>query len=130
MTSEDETPRSSLALRVIAILVGLALVAIFLSPRVRAQLNRIPNLWEIFYPALILFSGYLVVDSITGREGVVTIISWLLLFIAALSATAYTYGAPDFFLTVSRILAIIFIATEILTTALGALVANDEAEPS
>ena len=113
-SKSNDKPIGTLVIRIGVVLVGLALIAVLLSPTVKAWLNGIPNFWRIFYPLLALFSGYLVVSAIRTGDGAVEVVKWLILLLATLSATAFAYGAPRLFFTVGRVGAIAFIAVEVL----------------
>jgi hypothetical protein len=117
-SGEQHIDIGSLLIRIGAVLLGFALMAVFLSPTVKGWLNRIPNFWRIFYPLLTLFSGYLLVSAVVAGDGVVAAIKWLILVIAVLGATAFVYGAPRVFFTVGRVGAIVFIVVEVLHTLL------------
>ncbi|MGC9348445.1 MAG: hypothetical protein ACP5JG_09935 [Anaerolineae bacterium] len=128
MSKKSEQTITSLLLRIGAVVVGLALMAVFLSPTVKGWLNRIPNFWRVFYPLLTLFAGYLLVSAIFAGDGVVAAVKWLILVLAALSATAFVYGAPRIFFTIGRTGAIVFIVVEVLHTLLEGVLGESETE--
>lgn len=125
MADNQQPTEPSIWRRFLPLIVGLAvLLALFLTP-LRQWLNQIPYLWHVLYPLLTLFGAYLVMDSVRRREEGGIIAKWVILLVAALSATLHIYGAGRFFYTLSRWGALFFVVAEIIDTVLG--VGEDEA---
>lgn len=113
----------------VVLAAGLVILIFLLLPAVRGWLSRIPFIWEVLYPLLTVFAGYLVVSSIRAGESVAVVIKWGLLLVGALGVTIYTYGGAAMFFTVGRWSAILFIAAEVLHTVVGATMSGAEAHP-
>jgi uncharacterized SAM-binding protein YcdF (DUF218 family) len=112
--------------RFVSLALGLLLLGVLLLSPVRAWLNQIPNFWQIVYPLLTLFTGYLVVSGLRAKEGVLTTAKWIVLFASALCATIYALGAGRIFFTVARWAAILFIVAEVLLTVFEELIEGDD----
>jgi hypothetical protein len=113
---------------ILAVLLGLVLVAIILFTPVRTWLNQIPYLWEILYPVLTVVAGYLMVTAVLGREGWLAIVKWAVLALGALAATVHIFGGPRVLFTVGRWAAVAFIALEIIAAAIKAVRGSGEAQ--
>lgn len=112
--------------RYVSLALGLLLLAALLLTPVRAWLNQIPNFWPIVYPLLTLFAGYLVVSSLRAKEGFLATVKWGVLFVSALCATIYAFGAGRGFFTVARWSAILYIVAEVLLTVFEELPEEDD----
>ncbi len=110
---EDEKEGLWIRFRVI-IVAAVVFIGLMLPP-VKKWLNAIPYLWTVFYPLLSLFSLYILIKVIQGKEGPVTYIKWSLLLVSALSMTVAKFGLGSVFFTLGRTLAVVFIIVELVT---------------
>jgi hypothetical protein len=81
---------------IIAVAIGLLILGVVLLTPVKGWLNRIPNLWRIFYPLMALFAGYLVVSAFREDEGQLKALAvgkWAVLLAAFLQPWALGRGA-------------------------------------
>lgn len=102
--------------RFVSLFLGLLVLVLLLLTPLKAWLNQIPHFWQIAYPLLSLFAGYLVVCALREKETAVVTIKWVVLLSAALCASVYAWGAGHPFFTVARWLAILYIVAEVLFT--------------
>jgi hypothetical protein len=112
----------------ISVVLGLAILGILLLTPIKSWLNRIPNLWRVVYPLMVLFAGALLARAVRAREGVIALIKWIVLLAAALSATLYAYDGPRLFFNLGRWGAFLFIVIEVVQTLVEGLVSGDGTE--
>lgn len=119
MKDNEQCPKAVSWRRFLPLAVGLVVVLVMLFTPVNQWLNQVPYLWEVLYPLMTLFGGFLVASAIRDREEAGVIAKWVVLFLAALSATLYIYSGDRLFYTLSRWGAFFFVAAEIIDTVLG-----------
>jgi hypothetical protein len=89
------------------------LVAVVPPILLRGWLNRIPHLWQVFFPLLTFLAGYLVVRAVRRREGWMVVATWGLLCAGATCAAVFhILGAPRVFYSLGRGLSIAFIVAQ------------------
>lgn len=116
MTEQRHQAAPTAIMKIGILLLGLALLAVLLLPPVKGWLNRIPHFWDVLYPLLTLFAGYVFISAIVAREGVLSVVTWGLLLTSTLCATIFTYGGAHAFFTVGRWSALLFIAAQVVDT--------------
>ena len=97
------------------IAAAVVILVVIMLPPVKRWLNSIPHLWTVLYPLLSVFSLYVLIKVIQGKEGLITIIKWSLLLISALAMTVAVLGLGAAFFTVGETLAVVFIILELVT---------------
>jgi hypothetical protein len=112
--AEDQRSESTGAPRFVVLAVGFVILLLLLLPPVRGMLNQVPYLWEVLYPVLTVLAGYLVVSAVQAAEPFLSVLTGVLLLVAAASMTGYTYGAAPLFFTVGRWSALLFIVAEVV----------------
>jgi hypothetical protein len=127
MTHPESSAPTTFWRRFLPLTLGLVILSILLLTPMKRWLNQIPYLWEVLYPLLTLFAGYLVVDAVRNREEPGIIATWSLLFLATLSALLFTYTGDRLFYTFSRWGAFIFVGAQVIDTALGVGWENEDA---
>ncbi len=101
----------------------LVLVAAIVPPLLlRGWLNRVPHLWDVYFPLLAILAGTFLVKSIQGREGWLSVGTWGLLTAGALcGATFYLFDAPHVFYSLGRGLSIAFVVAQALQVLIEGL---------
>ena len=94
----------------------LVLVAAIVPPLLlRGWLNRVPHLWDVYFPLLAILSGVFLVKSIRDREGWLSVGTWGLLTAGAhCGAIFYLFDAPRVFYSLGRWLSIAFVVAQAL----------------
>jgi peptidoglycan/LPS O-acetylase OafA/YrhL len=105
----------------VAIVVGAVLLfALFLLRPVKCYINQWPLLWRILYPALAVFAGVMVVQTVRAGERWFEAVRWGLLVVAGVTGSVTFYGGPGVYLQVAKGFAIAFVVAEVLDVILTA----------
>jgi hypothetical protein len=112
--TEDRNSEPTRASRLVVLAVGFIILMLLLLPPVRGLLNRVPYIWDVLYPLLMVFAGYLVVTAALACEPILSVMKWVLLLVAAACMTGYVYAGAPIFFTVGQWSAMLFMAAEVV----------------
>lgn len=112
--TEDRNSEPTGARRLVVLAVGFIILMLLLLPPVKGLLNRVPYIWNVVYPLLAVFAGYLIVSAALAREPILPVMKWVLLLVAAASMTGYVYAGAPILFTVGQWSAMLFMAAEVV----------------
>ena len=127
MASDDSRSPKMSGVWATVLTLFVLLAAVVPPILLRGWLNRIPHLWQVFFPLLTILAGYLVVRAARLREGWVAVATWGLLCAgAACAAVFHLFGAPHLFYSLGRGLSIAFIVAQAVAVLADGFARNDE----